>query len=211
MAVRFYHILAQNGDVCNYLGKSSDLVFKVEPDKSIDCDDGQTMVGSEKLSCSFSLLSNLVDPHAISKLYLVPNVSGSSTAQIIEINVGTDDYKTEQKSGEFGKTLVNIGIRYPSDVTKPWRYLAESYFTNSVVILGNYSFSMMPIPAVIKVKQGEDWVASTVPEGEIVPRLYCLLNVPAGVESKIYLNDTLLTTVAADEMWGVVWLKLIDK
>ena len=141
---------------------------------------------------------------------LVPAVSGRSSAQIIEINVGTDDYKTEQKSGEFGKTLVNIGIRYPSDVTKPWRYLAESYFTNSVVILGNYSFSMPSLFPVIKVKQGEDWVASTVPEGEIVPGLYCLINVPAGVKSKIYLNDMLLTTVPADEMWGVVWLRLTD-
>lgn len=211
MAVRFYHILAQNGSVWNYLGKSSDLVFKVEPDKSIDCDDGQTMVGSEKLSCSFSLLSNLVDPHAISKLWLVPNVSGSSTAQIIEINVGTDDYKTEQKSGEFGKTLVNIGIRYPSDVTKPWQFLAESYFANSAIILGNYRFEIQYLMPTIKVKQGDDWVASTPAEGEIVPRLYCLVNVPAGVESKIYYNDELLTTVAAAETRGVVWLKLTNK
>lgn len=204
MAVRFYHILAQRGSVWNYLGKSSDLVFKVEPDKSIDCDDGQTLVGSEKLSCSFSLLSDLVEPYAISKLMLVPAVSGPSSADPIEINVGTEDYQIEQKSGEFGKTLVNIGIRYPSDVPAPWRYRSK-YFASSAIIMGRYTLTGSYISPSLNVRQNDKVVASTVLGDEIVPGLYCIIGVISGLDSDICLNDNPLPIVSLRGPQGIVW------
>lgn len=121
--VKFYRVIAFASPVILghypvggfYLGKTSDLVFKTEPDKSIDMDDGTTEVGSEKLSFSCSLLGKLNNQAEIREIWLIPVVNDYQTQQpeIIRIYVGDGDYKLETKSGEFEKTLFSATLRYP--------------------------------------------------------------------------------------------------
>ncbi|GAB1366024.1 hypothetical protein MASR1M36_08950 [Candidatus Cloacimonadaceae bacterium] len=98
-----------------YLGKTSDLVFRTEPDKSIDLDDGTTEVGSEKLSFSCSLLGKLNNQADIREIWLIPVVNDYLVQQpeIVRIYVEDGDYKLETKSGEFEKTLFSATLRYP--------------------------------------------------------------------------------------------------
>jgi hypothetical protein len=122
--VRFYHIIAfferanptlpQGG--C-YLGKTSDLVFKVDPDKSLDLDDGTTEVGSEKLSLSCSLLGELQNQPEIKEIWLIPVDDNyiMHMPEIIRLYLETGDYKLDAKSGEFNKIIFTATLRYPVD------------------------------------------------------------------------------------------------
>lgn len=117
--VRHYHILAftsrSHGSALDgsYLGKTSDLVFKTEPDKSIDLDDGNTEVGSEKLSLSFSILGEVKNKREVAEIWLVPVGEYDENTEILKINLSDQEYKLEAKSGEFNKTLFSAVLRYP--------------------------------------------------------------------------------------------------
>lgn len=129
MPVKFYYILGfRSGrppllnvsEQPHFLGKTSDLSFKTEPDKTLDLDDGSTEVGSEKLSLSCSILGTINNPWSLGEIWLVPAISGreyplyehpeEGILRIFLIN--DDDYHIETKTGEFELTHLSANIRY---------------------------------------------------------------------------------------------------
>lgn len=145
--VKFYHIIGFEGKQtpwgdptpAHYMGKTADLLFKTEPDKTIDLDDGSTEVGSEKLSVSFSLLEKLQNPWPLAELWLVPVCQdyNMENPEIIRIHLLGSDYHLEAKSGEFDKILFSANLRYP--VTSPAYTVSEDYFQdNSMVLIRCY-------------------------------------------------------------------------
>ncbi len=129
MPVKFYYVLAFHAGITplnsaydqpHYLGKTSDLSFKTEPDKSLDLDDGSTEVGSEKLSLSFSILGAIDESWPIAEIWLVPVISNGNypfgefpMGDILRIYLReADDYHFETKSGEFELTRFSAAIRY---------------------------------------------------------------------------------------------------
>lgn len=211
MFVKYYHIIgfAENQNQPSYLGKTSDLAFKTEPDKSIDTDDGQTTIGSEKLSCSFTLLDRVTEMLPLVKVWLVPVVSydpSGLSSEILEIRVSSDDYQIEHKSGEFGKTVVNIVMRYPSDVSAPWSYLPDDYFYDYAILIGRISGAYSEEQRII-VKQGGIDAATYEIVPDIVSGLYAIIDVPR-VNSEIYHETTLVRSYTQEELFGVVRLDI---
>ncbi len=210
MAVKYYHVIGfvQNQNVPSYLGRTSDLTFKTEPDKSVDTDDGMTTVGSEKLSCSFNLLEPVINPGVLEKVWLVPSVSGVSNAEILEIRVATEDYKIEQKSGEFGKTAVSIVMRYPTDTPSPWGYLSDEYFFDNVIILGRLSGNVEEEERII-VKQNNLEVGSYEIVPEVVQGTYAIVNVPSQVPTTLHYKTTQIKSFTQDEFVGVLFFEIV--
>lgn len=129
MPVKFYYVLAfREGDIPllyadaqpHFLGKTSDLSFKTEPDKTLDLDDGSTEVGSEKLSLSFSILGAIDNPWPIGEVWLVPAISDGifspdefPPGSVLRVYLrDADDYRIETKTGEFELTHLSANIRY---------------------------------------------------------------------------------------------------
>jgi hypothetical protein len=121
MPAKFYYVLAFQVGITplsdaasqpHFLGKTSDLVFKTEPDKTLDLDDGSTEVGSEKLTLSFSILGTIQNPWPIGEVWLVPVISEGNFApgefppgSVLSIYLrDADDYHIETKTGEFELT-----------------------------------------------------------------------------------------------------------
>ncbi len=132
MPAKFYYVLAFREGVVpllhadtqpHFLGKTSDLSFKTEPDKTIDLDDGSTEVGSEKLSLSFSILGAIDNPWPIGEVWLVPAISDGKFApdefppgSVLCIYLrDADDYRIETKTGEFELTRFSASLRYAAD------------------------------------------------------------------------------------------------
>lgn len=132
MPVKFYYVLAFRQGVFplvhseaqpHFLGKTSDLVFKTEPDKTLDLDDGSTEVGSEKLTLSFSILGAIQNPWPIGEVWLVPAISGGTYAlgeyppgSVLRVYLqSADDYRIETKSGEFELTHFSASLRYAAN------------------------------------------------------------------------------------------------
>ncbi len=129
MPVKFYYVLAFPAGIPpllspyaqpHFLGKTSDLSFKTDPEKTLDLDDGSTEVGSEKLSLSFSVLGAIDNPVPLAEVWLVPVIS-NGVYLLGEFPVGdvlrvylrdADDYHLETKSGEFELTRFSASIRY---------------------------------------------------------------------------------------------------
>lgn len=149
MAVKYYHILGfdspaqpvplgDNPEPAFYMGKTSDLAFKTEPDKSIDLDDGTTEVGSEKLSLSFSLLGKLQNPWPLSEIWLVPVCSDykAENPEIIRVFFRGGDYQLEEKSGDTSKVLFSATLRYAAGTDQ---YEAISgYWASYSIVTGYY-------------------------------------------------------------------------
>lgn len=125
MAVRFYEVIALDYEsnegeyVCtgNYLGKTSDLVVKREEDKTVDLDNGDTEVGSEKISITFSILGEFKDPLPVKELWLlsVPPIDNPDLFDVTKIKLKNCDYHWEAKTGEFGKINFSATLRHSSD------------------------------------------------------------------------------------------------
>lgn len=138
MAAKFYYVLAfergQGYQVDSetrtlvyqpqFLGKTSDLSFLVEAEKTIDLDDGTTEVGSEKLSLSFNVLSKVTNPVPLSQVWLIPVIGHSSgwaegegpRVPILKVFFkDSEDYRLEVKSGEFEVTKFSAVLRYSVD------------------------------------------------------------------------------------------------
>jgi hypothetical protein len=128
MATRYYHVLAYLKSITDqyrpldpeyqptYLGKTTDLLMKTDPEKSVDLDDGSTMVGSEKLTLSFSALER-VEPRAISEILLVPVAPASLDSrpglEAVRVEVGEVKITpVETKTGEFERTQFSAVMRY---------------------------------------------------------------------------------------------------
>lgn len=135
MAVKNFYVLAfpervslpYNPDTIqpHFLGKTTDLSFKTEPDKSVDLDDGTTEVGSEKLSLTLSILGAIDNPWPISEIWLVPMIGSKAYPEHGYIRSNTmdrvlrifltdqDDYRFVTKKGEFEVTNFVAELRYP--------------------------------------------------------------------------------------------------
>lgn len=126
MAAKFYHIFAVEPDTDEslqtpdkmpvYLGQTTNFSMKTEPEKSVDLDDGSTMVGSEKLTLSFSTLER-VEPRAISEILLVPvappSLDSRPGLEAVRVEVGEVKITpVETKTGEFERTQFSAVMRY---------------------------------------------------------------------------------------------------
>lgn len=209
MAVKFYHVLAfssANAMISNqpsYLGRTSDLVFKPTPDKTVDCDDGTTETGSEKLEISFSLLGKVVNPWPIRRLWLVPVVSDYSGAEIIKLSLESDDYRIENKSGEFEKTTFNAMLRYTVDAD-PWPYEFDGdYFDEYCILLGKVKTNASEL--VIGVTDEDDnEIVSVEAMDNTVAGYYALYLMPKGELMGITVDGDWIKTVEANDAFGVI-------
>jgi hypothetical protein len=130
VAAKFYHVLAYKEDITGgsapgeakyqpaYLGRTTDLLMKTEPEKSVDLDDGGRLVGSEKLTLSFSTLERVPRlGFSITKILLVP-VQPATTAppaglEAVLVEVGEVKITpVETKTGEFERTQFSAVMRY---------------------------------------------------------------------------------------------------
>jgi hypothetical protein len=145
--VKFYHIIGFTQPALwggepvagHYMGKTGDLVFKTEPDKTIDLDDGSTEVGSEKLSLSFSCLEKLQNSWPLAELWLVPVCQNyyMDNPEILRIDLRGCDYHLDAKSGDFEKILFSAVLRYP--VANPPYSSLTDYFDSYSIVLGRLS------------------------------------------------------------------------
>lgn len=158
--VKFYHIigftiptaLGNDPIAGHYMGKTSDLLFKTEPDKTIDLDDGSTEVGSEKLSVSFSCLEKLQNPWPLAELWLVPVCQDyfNENPEILQIDLRDSDYHLESKSGDFEKILFSATLRYPAE-NAAYKYLAF-YFEDFGMVLGKLQGDMNGDEVVVETE-----------------------------------------------------------
>lgn len=200
MPVKFYYVLAFNHglipldtiyDQPHYLGKTTDLSFKTEPDKSLDLDDGSTEIGSEKLSISFSILGAIDEPRPIGEVWLVPAISrGNFPAEefpkgdVLRIYLNmADDYHMETKTGEFELTRFSATIRYA--VSAPAYDYDLDFFKN-------YRVHLFPNIPPAKLEMG--FMAERESNGDE------LAWSPSFDERIIYRHAALITTYIAEDL-----------
>ncbi len=210
MAVSFYHVLAFGSSAPvsalnqpYYLGKTSDLVFRASPDKTIDCDDGSTDTGSEKLECSFSILGKVINPWPIRRLWLVPVLSDYNNAEIIKLNLDSEDYRMENKSGEFEKLLFSAVLRYGVDANPlPYEYDSE-YFADYCLIIGKVQ--NIGTECVVGVTdEHDDPIVTMDASDNIVSGYYALCLAPKGVVLGITIDGEWVRSIDTDASIGVV-------
>lgn len=212
MAVRFYEVVAfeyspvygQEPALGHYLGKTSDLVFKTEPDKSIDLDNGITEVGSEKLTVSFSILGKFQNPASIGELWLIPipDHPGSADADIdiIRIHLKNQEYKLEAKSGEFDKIHFEAALKYPVEniAYEVWEDMAGSDFGVCLVELtGNYE------NRVISISDEQEMNGVVIEESDLIVDGYFAFVYEVGREWYIYAEGMLIESIDVNE-YGVI-------
>ena len=208
MAVKHYIVLgfqSREEGLSNqpyYLGKTSDLVFKPEPDKTIDCDDGSTETGSEKLNLQFSILGKVVNPWNLKMIWLVPLSDTAAYmnngAEIIKIHLDSEDYRIDAKSGEFEKILFNASFRYPVEKI-PYSFDAE-YFDSMCIIIGKNSLGS----EFMTLKDAEDVTIAVMELGNaIVEGYYAFAFIPSETEMGLFADDE-STDIDAAESIGVI-------
>jgi hypothetical protein len=153
VVAKFYHVLAYKEDITGgvapgsaeyqpaYLGRTTDLLMKTEPEKSVDLDDGGRLVGSEKLTLSFSTLERVPRlGFSITKILLVP-VQPATTAQppagldAVLVEVGEVKITpVETKTGEFERTQFSAVVRYPVE-TPAYEILRDYYIGRQVHLI----------------------------------------------------------------------------
>jgi hypothetical protein len=209
MSVKQYQVLAFSSSTesvstqPSYLGKTSDLVMKPEPDKTIDLDDGTTETGSEKLTVSFSMLGKIQNPWPVRMIWLVPVCKDySAGAQIIKLKLDSGDYRIDNKSGEFEKILFNATLRYPTDIS-PWPYEYDGeYFGNYFMIIGKVANPDESYEIAARDSQGNYEVNYDTADS-IVIGCYALVFLPKETEYDIYSNDSFVVQLDSNETVGV--------
>lgn len=180
--VKFYHIIAfdsppstENGTHSGYyMGKTSDLVFKEEPDKTIDLDDGTTEVGSQKLTVSFSILEKLNNLPLLKEIWLLPVLDDyyQKNPDIIKIDLGGCEYHLEAKSGEIEKILFSALIRYAVE-TPAWDAI-QDYFGAQSIIIGRMESGVVDDAYVY---HGEDEIATAEYSNLVVSGCFAFVGV----------------------------------
>lgn len=151
---RFYHIIGLTSEynpdyiqTGHYMGRTSDLDFKLEPDKTIELDNGIKEVGSEKMSLSFSFLgelNNIGILEQIESILIVPESSSNEFINdfaMLEIKVplinGRNNIKLEleEKSGEFKKHWIKFEQRYDVNHKQYSIIKSEDYYEDYILIL----------------------------------------------------------------------------
>lgn len=107
---------AEDGNGFVWVGKTADFQFKLDPEKTIDLDDGSQEVGSVKISWSFSIIDgNLYKGRRY--LHLVPVEFMTGTMYTFDLKKSDAAVQVmENKTGEFKKTLVSGVARVPVEV-----------------------------------------------------------------------------------------------
>lgn len=213
--VKFYHVLAFDFRLASpvapsvgfYLGKTSDLVFKTEPDKTIDMDDGTTEVGSEKLSVSFSLLGKVMDTPQIKELWLLP-VSGdylSDNPEIIRIFIEDGAYTLDAKSGEFGKINFMAVQRYPveSPQYSILPYYFDDYFMPLLGLTGDLEYGDMAI-----TDDAYNVLVGFTPSDDLIEGAFCAVFLPSYSEYIIKCGDDNYAGLDATQSQGLLRLQL---
>lgn len=188
--IRFYHVIAFPNRVSlggypvggYYLGKTSDVAFKTEVDKSLDLDDGSTEVGSEKLHFSCSLLGRLNDRAVIREIWLIPVVDNylAMNPSVVRIQVEDEEYYLEEKSGEFGKVNLKAEIRYPVGYPQWW---SIDYWDaqDKCIIIGQMSGDYDGAEVFLN-DDGLNQLASVDCASMIMRGAYAFVGVPSGYE-----------------------------
>jgi len=175
-----------------YLGKTSDLVFKPEADKSLDLDDGTTEVGSEKLNLSFSILGKLLNNWDIKEVWLIPICDDYElrNPEILRIYLVEGDYRLEAKSGEFGKINFSSSLRYP--VAAPQYAFLANYFQTSFILLGSLTGNFAGEELTLYDVNGYD-VALLIADDQIVEGCLAFVGLPNHTEYSLlginFAND----------------------
>ena len=151
---KFYHIIGLNSEynldyiqTGHYMGRTSDLDFKVEADKTIELDNGINEVGSEKMSLSFSFLgelNNIRILEQIESILIVPELDKehpqSYSFAMLEIKVPLINNRNniklelEEKSGEFKKHWIKLEQRYDVNHMQ-YRFISRGEYYNSYILV----------------------------------------------------------------------------
>ena len=224
MPAKFYYVLAfeqakpfqdvWTGPAPHFLGKTSDLSFKTEPDKTIDLDDGSTEVGSEKLSLSFSILEAIENPWPLCEIWLVPAISKGYYAggefpagDVLRIFFrDTDDYHIETKSGEFELIRFSATISYAADAPAYQYYV--NFFSKWRILL----FPKLQVDSIELLRGSNDQFLTSAypPEDRIVRNQAALLCpiIPNEQEILVQTNGNELHVVELEEK-GIITLNMV--
>lgn len=214
MPAKFYYVLAfREGDIPllytdaqpHFLGKTSDLSFKTEPDKTLDLDDGSTEVGSEKLTLSFSVLGAIANPWPLGEIWLVPVISNASfsygfpLATILRICfIDTDDYHIETKSGDFEYTHFSSSIRYPVD-SPAYAYLTDLFYNRQLHLFPDLKNNDDKIEAVVSEYPEYKSVAHAIEDRMIPDQCALIAYMPQDSNMEIYFAGNIFTTIPAKQ------------
>lgn len=123
------------GEGFQYIDKTTDLEIKVEPEKTIDLDDGSTEVGAVKTTVSFTTLRQ-TGLEGGRYLHLLPVDFASGTMHTIDLKRCSLRMKTfESKTGEFEKQQFTIVNRFPVEVMEDVLSVTDEVGQNKVVCL----------------------------------------------------------------------------
>ncbi len=216
----FYHIILMdipyNEDkiqIGHYMGSTSDLKFKVEPDKTIELDDGRTLVGSEKLSLTFNILGeigyiNVID--YISNIILVPELDGPlpnySPIIIIDLENMQNKIKIEPeiKSGEIQKYKFSLEMRYEVHHRRYRFRDYEDYINNyTMILMDNCIYDIMGDYYDINNKDNDENVFSMdIPTELLIGDEIAVLNLPRDSSYRIETESGLVRDI--EEYSGIV-------
>ena len=204
----YYHLVARD-TIGNdhYLGRISELELKREPDKTVDCADGDTMTGSEKLSLSCKMYEKVVNPiNDLQSFLLIPASGGRADAgqmpnimDAIKINMCRAEYLVEKISGDFEVYKLSAVKKY-SVAQDPVEYYAK-YYHDNLFIYGIYERE--PGFGKLELKQGDEMVKGWSNDMLIVPNYYCFVEVPMGLAYELVANDSIVGSITY-EMTGAI-------
>jgi hypothetical protein len=192
----------------HYMGSTSYLEFKVEPDKTIELDDGRTLVGSEKLSLTFNILGEITEyinykNLTICNIILVPEVDGPlyNYPPIIIIDLkdmqGKVKIEPEIKSGEIQKYIFSLEMRYEVNHRKYRFRDYDEYIINFIMILmDNYEEDITGYHFAIINKDNDETVYDMDdPSGLLIKGKIAVLNLPGENPYRIETSNGLVRDI----------------
>lgn len=179
----FKNMNPEEGDELRWYGKTSELSIKIDPDKSIDLDDGTTEVGSAKLRFSVELLEELSSIYLSRYIHLVPadNVNGDTLSIDLGINAYQRSKMSEDiKTGEFGKTEISLEANIPVEM------LTTVFFVQKEILFG-YAILMVELEGFQEIV-GDNW-SYDILSMNTMGKVACIL--PMGNDTEITIfTDT---------------------
>ena len=150
----------QNSDGFIFFAKTADFQFKIEPEKTIDLDDGNQEVGSVKISWSFSILQRWEDS-ATRYLHLLPVDYNNGTMYTFDMRRMVPVVQAlESQTGEFEKTQVSAVVRVPIEAMEGVFFSMSDVQEIMVVIV-------MPASCVeIAIYEENEQVGDVCPSGD---------------------------------------------
>jgi len=128
MAAKYYYVttsgqreldaLYENEGSLFWWGKTADLQVKIEPEKTVELDSGDSVVGSFKISISFTMLEHAAYVPKDSYLHLLPVDSNGEIITIALRHFKDNSHKAmiEHKTGEFQKWHYSLSCKLPVEM-----------------------------------------------------------------------------------------------